>query len=588
LRVIQPTSIEDRITKLLGDRYELIELLGKGGFASVFRVRSHRLGRTEALKVLSETLTEDSDFAKRFEQEARVAASLDHPQIVKVYDYGAADDFVWFSMQYVDGPSVGRELRMRESFDELSTARIAVGVLDALQYSHARGVIHRDIKPDNILLDREGRPYLTDFGVAKSQVALVKTHAGTLLGSPAYMSPEQLQGKPLDGRSDLYSLGVTLYKMLAGGLPFTADDTFRATMKRLSEPPEPLAIRRPDVNAMLAEIVMRSLEKDVTLRYPDAETMREDLQSFLQDVTPPRVRLSAGAVRGDSPTPTGVTMRTPSKVTPLSSSYARTPTPRATIPPVRTPAATPMPPQPPAPAAPLPGPPPAAPGPPASAAAEPVRIPRPLPIPKLPGSLWIWAMLALGVAALVAIALFARRSREAPAAQTVPARARPTSVAAIPTLPAPTALAAAEPTPAPTQAPAIVEEPTARPSRPTPRPTRRTVPPPSPPAAAPVSSEPTPAQMGPARPLKSLAEMISVAPLALAPEFSSRHHNESVGLSVTVGADGTVKSAKVISEVCPECDRAALESIRRSRFKPAMDADGRPMESTLAIAVRIP
>src|SRR5262249_38334034 len=317
--VIPPSSLEDRISKLLGDRYELIELLGKGGFASVFRVRSHRLGRTEALKVLSETLTEDSDFAKRFEQEARVAASLDHPHIVKVYDYGAADDFVWFSMQYVDGPSVGRELRMRESFDELSTARIAVGVLDALQYSHARGVIHRDIKPDNILLDRESRPYLTDFGVAKSQVALVKTHAGTLLGSPAYMSPEQLQGKPLDGRSDLYSLGVTLYKMLAGGLPFTADDTFRATMKRLSEPPEPLLTRRPDVNAMLAEIVMRSLQRDVTLRYPDAEAMREDLQSFLQDVTPPRVRLSASAVRGDSPTPTGVTVRTPSHATPISS-----------------------------------------------------------------------------------------------------------------------------------------------------------------------------------------------------------------------------------------------------------------------------
>ena len=584
--MISPISLEDKITKLLGDRYELIELLGKGGFASVFRVRSHRLGRTEALKVLSESLTEDSDFAKRFEQEARVAASLDHPQIVKVYDYGAAEDFVWFSMQYVDGPSVGRELRTRESFDELSTARIAVGVLDALQYSHARGVIHRDIKPDNILLDREGRPYLTDFGVAKSQVALVKTHAGTLLGSPAYMSPEQLQGKPLDGRSDLYSLGVTLYKMLAGGLPFTADDTFRATMKRLSEPPEPLSTRRPDLNAMLAEIVMRSLERDVTLRYSDAEAMREDLQSFLQDVTPPRVRLSASAVRGDSPTPTGVTMRTPSKVTPLSSSYARTPTPRATAsPPARTPAATPMPPQPPVPAATAPGPSPATPGPPASTEAKPVPIRRPLPIPKLPRSISVWAMLALGVAALVAIALFARRSREAPVAEPVPARPRPSPVAAIPTLPAPTAVAAAEPMPAPTQAPVVAEEPTARPSRPTPRPTRRTAPPPT---AAPLSSEPTPVPMGPARPLKSLAEMTSVAPLALAPEFVSRHHNESVGLSVTVGADGTVKNAKVISEVCPECDRAALEAIRRSRFKPAMDADGRPMESTLAIAIRIP
>ncbi|HEX7251254.1 MAG TPA: protein kinase, partial [Thermoanaerobaculia bacterium] len=572
--MIAPTSLEDRITKILGDRYELIELLGKGGFASVFRVRSRRLGRTEALKVLSESLTEDSDFAKRFEQEARVAASLDHPQIVKVYDYGAAEDFVWFSMQYVDGPSVGRELRMRESFDELSTARIAVGVLDALQYSHARGVIHRDIKPDNILLDREGRPYLTDFGVAKSQVALVKTHAGTLLGSPAYMSPEQLQGKPLDGRSDLYSLGVTLYKMLAGGLPFTADDTFRATMKRLSEPPEPLSTRRPEVNAMLAEIVMRSLERDVTLRYPDAEAMREDLQSFLQDVTPPRVRLSASAVRGDSPTPTGVTMRTPSRATPLSTSYARTPTPRATTPPpppATTPTATPMPPQPPAPAGPRPEPPAASPPPPASPVAKVASIRKPLPIPKLPRSASVWITLAIGVSAVVAIALFARRPKEAPATQPAPARSLPsTPVGAIPTLPAPTAVAAVEPTPEPTEAPAVAEEPTPRPSRPTPRPTRRVAPVPT--AAVPSSAEPTLVPMGPARPPKSLAEMIAVAPLSLAPEFVSRHHNESVGLSVTVGADGTVKSAKVISEVCPECDRAALEAIRRSRFKPAMDA----------------
>jgi len=576
--VISPTSLEDRITKILGDRYELIELLGKGGFASVFRVRSRRLGRTEALKVLSESLTEDSDFAKRFEQEARVAASLDHPQIVKVYDYGAADDFVWFSMQYVDGPSVGRELRMRESFDELSTARIAVGVLDALQYSHARGVIHRDIKPDNILLDREGRPYLTDFGVAKSQVALVKTHAGTLLGSPAYMSPEQLQGKPLDGRSDLYSLGVTLYKMLAGGLPFTADDTFRATMKRLSEPPEPLSTRRPDVNAMLAEIVMRSLERDITVRYPDAEAMRDDLQAFLQDVTPPRIRLSASAVRADSPTPTDITVRTPSQATPLSTSYTRTPTPRATTPPMRTPPATPTAATPP-PAAPA-----VTPVPPTDAPSSAACTGQRSPISKLPPAAWIG--LAAAVAVILVVALFARRAAEAPGTQSVPAHSRHTAIPAIPTLPAPTAVAAAAPTLAPTEAPAVVEEPTARPARPSPRPTRRTAPPQ--PTAVQASSEPTAAPIGPARPAKSLAEMVTMAPLALAPEFLSRHHNESVGLSVTVAADGTVKSAKVISEVCPECDRAALESIRRSRFKPAMDADGKPMESTLAIAVRIP
>ncbi|HMF07605.1 MAG TPA: protein kinase, partial [Thermoanaerobaculia bacterium] len=284
-----PEPTESRITRLLGERYELIELLGKGGFASVFKVRNLRLQRTEALKVLSDALTEDPDFARRFEQEARVAAALDHPNIVKIYDYGAIEDFFWFSMQFIGGASVGREIKARGHFDDATAARIAVGICDALAYSHARGVIHRDIKPDNILLDHEGRPYLTDFGVAKSQIALVKTHAGTLLGSPAYMSPEQLQGRALDGRSDLYSVGVTLYRMLSGALPFMGDDTFRATMKRLTEAPAPLVSRRSDVHPLLAEIVMRALERDPALRYPDAPSMREALEDFVTDVTPPRV-----------------------------------------------------------------------------------------------------------------------------------------------------------------------------------------------------------------------------------------------------------------------------------------------------------
>src|SRR5262249_32636126 len=196
--------------------------------------------------------------------------------------------------------------------------RSRTGFLQRVQYSPARGVIHRDIKPDNILPDRDRRPYLTDFGVAKSQAGLVKTHAGTLLGSPAYMSPEQLQGKLLDGRSDIYSLGVTLYKMLAGGLPFTADDTFRATMKRLSEPPEPLSGTRPELPPHRAEALMRPRERDPGERSPDAAARREELESFLVDVPPPRVRLSGTATRPDRPTPTGFTP-TPSKVTPLSS-----------------------------------------------------------------------------------------------------------------------------------------------------------------------------------------------------------------------------------------------------------------------------
>jgi serine/threonine protein kinase len=300
-----PEAVESRIARLLGDRYELIEQLGKGGFAQVYRVRNRRLQRTEALKVLSDTLTEDADFAKRFEQEARVVAALDQPNIVKIYDFGAFEDLFWFSMQFIGGASLAGELRARGRFDDATAARIAVGVLDALAYSHARGVVHRDIKPDNILLDQEGRPYLTDFGVAKSQIMLVRTHAGMLLGSPAYMSPEQLQGRTLDGRSDLYSLGVTLYRLLSGTLTFTGGDVFRAAMKRLSENPEPLRVKEPAVHPVLERIVMQALQRDALERFPDAVSMRKELEAFLTDVAAPRMA-PTGPTRptGEDETPT--------------------------------------------------------------------------------------------------------------------------------------------------------------------------------------------------------------------------------------------------------------------------------------------
>ena len=548
-------------------------MIGKGGFAGVYRVRNLRLQRTEALKILSDMLTDDADFAKRFEQEARVAAALDHPNIVKIYDYGAIETFFWFSMQYIDGASVGKELKSRRRLEDTLSARILVPVLDALSYSHARGVIHRDIKPDNILLDRTERPYLTDFGVAKSELALVKTPAGTLLGSPAYMSPEQLQGKPLDGRSDIYSVGVTLYKMLSGALPFTGEDTFRATMKRLSESPEPLSSRRPDVHPTLDATVMRALERDPAQRFPDAASMRDELEGFLAEVTPPRFRMSSPVFRPDDSTPT--------RVTPFHGTTPTSSTPHGTVPPralegsdIPTVVTS------------------------AAAAAPPVSPPSTGPPPPARRrSLGLgWLALAVSLAALAGVILLVRRpsSSTHPTASPSPPARRETPPKAL--IPAVAATSAPEPALPATPEPAPTAEPPPTPPPAATRPTRRAQLAPTrqnSPTRAPVpTSVPTAVAVLPTfvpEPGKRTPPaIVEQSPLLLPRDLLAAHHNESIGLVVVIAADGTLKSARVISPVCPECDRAALDALRRFRFRAAMDAKGNPIEGTFGFTMRIP
>ncbi|MCP4966135.1 MAG: serine/threonine protein kinase, partial [bacterium] len=200
----------------LGERYEFQALLGRGAFAAVYLVRNLRLNRLEALKVLSDAYDHDDAFVQRFIQEAKLVASLDHPNIVKVYDFGEVDGIVWFSMQHIDGPTLRSELKAQGRLSPIAVARLTIPLLGALGYSHELGTVHRDIKPSNILLDGRGHPYIMDFGIAKSSANALKTMTGRILGTPVYISPEQIQQGEVDGRADLYALGVAMYEMLAG------------------------------------------------------------------------------------------------------------------------------------------------------------------------------------------------------------------------------------------------------------------------------------------------------------------------------------------------------------------------------------
>ena len=264
----------------LGDRYAFEAALGRGAFAAVYRVKNLRLERQEAIKVMAETYDGDNEFAQRFASESKLVASLDHPNIVQVYDHGQIDGILWYSMQYVDGPTLRAELRNRQRFKDQEAAMVGIPLLDALDYSHGQGTIHRDIKPSNILLNKRGRPFVMDFGIAKSVRGTAHTMTGSVLGTPAYIAPEQAQSRNLDGRADVYSMGTMLYELVAGHPPFQGTDMLQVLLRRLNEDPEPLSLQVPGVDPVFEEIIHRSLVREPEDRFEAAE-MRDRLRSWL-------------------------------------------------------------------------------------------------------------------------------------------------------------------------------------------------------------------------------------------------------------------------------------------------------------------
>ncbi|HTL95618.1 MAG TPA: protein kinase [Gemmatimonadaceae bacterium] len=262
------------VERALTANYELDRELGRGGMGIVYRAKDRRLKRMVAIKVLPPELGFRGEIKSRFLREAETAAQLSHPDIVPIYSVDEREGLVFFVMACVDGDTLAKRLVEHGPLPVDDARRILREVADALAYAHARGVIHRDIKPDNILLGEDGRAMVTDFGIARAIQEGADsrlTATGVAIGTPAYMSPEQAAGdREIDGRSDLYSLGIVAYQMLAGQLPFQASSTAAMLMKHISERPAPLDQVRPDVPPDLSAAIMMLLEKEPANRFPSA------------------------------------------------------------------------------------------------------------------------------------------------------------------------------------------------------------------------------------------------------------------------------------------------------------------------------
>ena len=269
--VTDTTDLAHRLGAALGDGYAVERALGEGGFAVVFLVRDVALKRKLAVKVLSPDMITSKSVLDRFRLEAETVAQLSHPNIVPLHFIGQQDDLLYLAMQCVDGGSIADRLKRETRLPVDYVVRVMREVAGALEHAHKRGVTHRDIKPANVLVDAEsGRSLVTDFGIARSPDAKGLTATGVMLGTPAYLSPEQVTGEPIDHRVDIYALGVMAYEMLAGRVPFEGATPTAAMIKRLAGPPEPVNLVRSDVPAEIAAVITNCLAADAAERYQSA------------------------------------------------------------------------------------------------------------------------------------------------------------------------------------------------------------------------------------------------------------------------------------------------------------------------------
>ncbi len=287
-------ALQQRLQQALGQEFTVGPLLGQGGFAAVFRVRDTTLNRDVAAKVLDLDLAPSPTLAERFLREAQTIARLEHPHIVPIYKVGRHEEVLYIIMRCIDGPSLRQLLGTHRRLSVGDAARIARQVADALAYAHSHDIVHRDVKPDNILLDKSGHVLVTDFGIAKAAQAATAaqlTTEGMIIGTPQYMSPEQAAGDKVDGRSDIYSLGIVLYQMLSGEPPFDGDSSASILAKQLTQTPLPIRRIRSDVPEELAFVLERMLEKNPGRRLQTATELSRALVNALPTAARDRVRV---------------------------------------------------------------------------------------------------------------------------------------------------------------------------------------------------------------------------------------------------------------------------------------------------------
>src|SRR5688500_1278151 len=282
--------------RLLADRYRLLEKIGEGGAAEVFRAKDQRLDRIVAVKLLRTQYTYDQSSRNRFVAEAKSSASLSHPNIVDIYDFGEGPDGSMFiAMQYIEGQDLKEILQKRGRLTAAETIAITKQACYALSVAHAANMVHRDVKPQNIMVDRNGNAHLTDFGIVKALSGPALTQSGMTFGTAAYMSPEQATGAPVGPAADIYSLGCVMYEALSGVPPLMGENPAVVAYKQVWEQPRPLHELVPEVLPSLEAVVMRCLNKDPARRYPSTETLAADLDSLSTSFNQPTQAVSLGA-----------------------------------------------------------------------------------------------------------------------------------------------------------------------------------------------------------------------------------------------------------------------------------------------------